>query len=60
MGTTAAATSDGVAERCSFYREVLAFYNTHPAVPRPHLMAGDFNNIEDAIDRLHQEKAILL
>ncbi|KAI0832658.1 Endonuclease/exonuclease/phosphatase, partial [Trametes gibbosa] len=47
-----APTSDGVAERCNFYQQVLRFYDTHPAVPPPHVMAGDFNNIEDAIDRL--------
>ncbi|KAI0769580.1 hypothetical protein BD413DRAFT_604740 [Trametes elegans] len=35
----------GVVERRAFFRN-------HPNAPCPHLMAGDFNNVEDSIDRL--------
>ncbi len=47
-----APTSSGAAERTQFYKEVLQYYEEHPNCARPHLMAGDFNNVEDAIDRL--------
>ncbi len=35
-----------------FFRDVRNYYEAHPDCPKPHLMAGDFNNVEDAIDRL--------
>ncbi len=47
-----APTSSGVAERKSFFDDVRAYYEGHPECPKPHLMAGDFNNVEDALDRL--------
>ncbi|TBU56131.1 Endonuclease/exonuclease/phosphatase [Dichomitus squalens] len=47
-----APTSDGIEERRCFFREVQTFYETNTTVPKPDLMAGDFNNVEDAIDRL--------
>ncbi|KAH9858141.1 Endonuclease/exonuclease/phosphatase [Lenzites betulinus] len=47
-----APTSDGIEERRAFFREVKNYYESHPATPRPHLMAGDFNNVEDRLDRL--------
>ncbi len=47
-----APTSNGTTERKLFFREVQEFYSGKPDFPRPHLMAGDFNNIEDHIDRL--------
>ncbi|KAI0324864.1 DNase I-like protein, partial [Cubamyces sp. BRFM 1775] len=47
-----APTSEGVAERRDFFEQVARFYETHPNVPTPHLVAGDFNNVEDMIDRL--------
>ncbi|KAH9855561.1 Endonuclease/exonuclease/phosphatase [Lenzites betulinus] len=47
-----APTSDGVDERREFFREVRRFYEARPALPCPHLMAGDFNNVEDSLDRL--------
>ncbi|KAI0822595.1 Endonuclease/exonuclease/phosphatase, partial [Trametes gibbosa] len=47
-----APTSDGVNERRNFFKKVREFYETHPAVRKPQLIAGDFNNTEDAIDRL--------
>ncbi len=47
-----APTSDGVGERICFFEEVCKYYDDRPNMPRPHLMAGDFNNVEDAIDRL--------
>ncbi len=47
-----APTSSGAAERSLFYGEVMKFYDDHPECPKPHLMAGDFNNVEDTLDRL--------
>ncbi|EIW58330.1 DNase I-like protein [Trametes versicolor FP-101664 SS1] len=46
-----APTSAGVAERRAFYQQVRDFYRTRPTVPKPDLMAGDFNNVEDVLDR---------
>ncbi len=47
-----APTSNGVNERKLFFKEVSAYYEAHPEFPKPHLMAGDFNTVEDKIDRL--------
>ncbi len=47
-----APTSNGVAERKLFFEEVSKYYDDHPQCPKPHLMAGDFNNVEDSVDRL--------
>ncbi|EIW52960.1 uncharacterized protein TRAVEDRAFT_134901, partial [Trametes versicolor FP-101664 SS1] len=47
-----ALTSDGVAERKAFFVKLRDFYENNPEVPKPHLMAGDFNNVEDQIDRI--------
>ncbi len=47
-----APTSNGAAERKRFFEEVRAFYEARPDFPKPHLMGGDFNNVEDIIDRL--------
>ncbi len=47
-----APTSNGVEERAEFFKDVRKFYECHPECPRPHLMAGDFNNVEDNLDRL--------
>ncbi len=47
-----APTSSGVSERKRFFDEVRNYYDTHPSCPRPHLMGGDFNNVEDKLDRL--------
>ncbi len=47
-----APTSAGATERKLFYEEVRKYYDDHPGCPRPHLMAGDFNNVEDLVDRL--------
>ncbi len=47
-----APTSKGAAERKLFFDEVREYYEARPAFPRPHLMAGDFNTVEDAFDRL--------
>ncbi len=47
-----APTSHGVGERKRFYKELCKYYHDHPSFPKPHLMAGDFNNVEDSIDRL--------
>ncbi|KAL1940025.1 hypothetical protein VTO73DRAFT_9360 [Trametes versicolor] len=46
-----APTSAGVGERTDFFKEVKRYYETHPHTLKPHLMAGDFNNVEDAMDR---------
>ncbi|OJT14554.1 Transposon TX1 uncharacterized 149 kDa protein [Trametes pubescens] len=47
-----APTSAGVADRCEFYERVSRYYEQNPDAPKPHLMAGDFNNVEDLWDRL--------
>ncbi len=47
-----APTSHGVAERQAFFEEVLRYYEEHPQCSKPQLMAGDFNNVEDGLDRL--------
>ncbi|KAI0703851.1 hypothetical protein C8T65DRAFT_741201 [Cerioporus squamosus] len=47
-----APTSNGMCERRRFFTDVQKFYEMHPECPKPHLMAGDFNNVEDSIDRL--------
>ncbi|KAH9858721.1 Endonuclease/exonuclease/phosphatase, partial [Lenzites betulinus] len=46
-----APTSAGSGERKDFFNQVTKFYEEHRDVKKPHLMAGDFNNIEDPIDR---------
>ncbi|RPD53727.1 DNase I-like protein, partial [Lentinus tigrinus ALCF2SS1-7] len=46
------APSDSDANRRTFFRAVKTYYETNANVPRPHLMAGDFNNVEDILDRL--------
>ncbi|KAI0743030.1 Endonuclease/exonuclease/phosphatase [Daedaleopsis nitida] len=47
-----APTSDGEAARRNFFEKVKDFYVSNPRTPRPNFMAGDFNNVEDDIDRL--------
>ncbi len=47
-----APTSSGIPERRRFYEEVRQYYENNPTCSKPHLMAGDFNNVEDTIDRL--------
>ncbi len=47
-----APTSSGVDERRRFFEEVRLYYESHPTLHKPDLMAGDFNNVEDALDRL--------
>ncbi|TFK79928.1 DNase I-like protein [Polyporus arcularius HHB13444] len=47
-----APTSHGIAERKLFFEEVRKYYEAHKECQKPHLMAGDFNNVEDSIDRL--------
>ncbi len=47
-----APTSNGVSEQKLFFKEVGKYYEDCPEHERPHLMAGDFNNVEDAVDRL--------
>ncbi|KAI9056417.1 DNase I-like protein, partial [Trametes sanguinea] len=47
-----APTSDGVEARRVFFQKVREHYEQNTALPRPHLMAGDFNNVEDRLDRI--------
>ncbi|RPD77087.1 DNase I-like protein, partial [Lentinus tigrinus ALCF2SS1-7] len=47
-----APTSEGVEERRNFFSQLKNFYESHPSCPKPDLLAGDFNNVEDAVDRL--------
>ncbi|KAI0746605.1 Endonuclease/exonuclease/phosphatase [Daedaleopsis nitida] len=47
-----APTSDGESARRQFFERVREFYLAHPRVLRPSMMAGDFNNVEDVVDRL--------
>ncbi len=47
-----APTSSGTTERKTFFETVKKYYEEHPQCPKPQLMAGDFNNVEDHIDRL--------
>lgn len=47
-----APTSAGAQERRQFFKAVEDWYNAHPTHPRPHIMAGDFNVVEDQIDRV--------
>ncbi|KAI0742778.1 Endonuclease/exonuclease/phosphatase, partial [Daedaleopsis nitida] len=47
-----APTSDGETTRRLFFKKVEDFYASHPQLPRPSVMAGDFNNLEDTVDRL--------
>ncbi|KAH9852133.1 Endonuclease/exonuclease/phosphatase, partial [Lenzites betulinus] len=46
-----APTSEGVAERAAFFREVKRKYEENPEWMKPQVMAGDFNNVESEIDR---------
>ncbi len=47
-----APTSNGAAERKRYFEEVRKFYEDNGEITRPHLMGGDFNNVEDPVDRL--------
>ncbi len=47
-----APTSNGPEERSLFFKELRQFYEHRPDFPRPQLMAGDFNNVKDSLDRL--------
>ncbi|OSD01783.1 DNase I-like protein, partial [Trametes coccinea BRFM310] len=49
-----APTSEGQAERASFFDEVERTYNEDASIPKPHIMAGDFNTTEDRKDRSPQ------
>lgn len=53
-----APTSNGAAERKRFFKEVCKYYEDHTDCPRPDLMAGDFNNVEDALDRLPMNEGV--
>ncbi len=47
-----APTSDGEAVRKDFFEKVSGYYSSHPRTPRPTVMAGDFNTVEDIVDRM--------
>ncbi|OSD02735.1 DNase I-like protein, partial [Trametes coccinea BRFM310] len=46
-----APTSNGQTERKTFFENVKTFYAENADVPKPHLMAGDFNVTESELDR---------
>ncbi|OJT10530.1 Transposon TX1 uncharacterized 149 kDa protein [Trametes pubescens] len=46
-----APTTAGTQERREFFLKAAEYYANNPTCPRPHVMAGDFNNVEDALDR---------
>ncbi|KAI0677139.1 Endonuclease/exonuclease/phosphatase [Trametes maxima] len=43
--------SEGVSERTAFFEHLEEYFSAKPGFPKPHIMAGDFNNAEDEIDR---------
>ncbi|KAI0323401.1 DNase I-like protein [Cubamyces sp. BRFM 1775] len=45
-------TPDGIEERRRFFQKLKHYYEHHPETPKPCIMAGDFNNVEEALDRL--------
>lgn len=47
-----APTSSGDEERRLFFHELREFYEMRRNFPKPGLIAGDFNNVEEAVDRL--------
>ncbi|TBU24912.1 Endonuclease/exonuclease/phosphatase, partial [Dichomitus squalens] len=47
-----APSSEGAQARTSFFQQVGETYLQGRNIARPQLMAGDFNNIEDVVDRL--------
>ncbi|KAL1676570.1 Endonuclease/exonuclease/phosphatase, partial [Schizophyllum commune] len=46
------APSSGPNERSTFFKQVQDFYKTRTHLARPQVMGGDFNNVEDGIDKL--------
>ncbi|KAF9028477.1 DNase I-like protein [Hymenopellis radicata] len=46
------APNSSPAVNAEFWKKVLTFYETHPNVPRPDLLGGDTNLVEEGIDRL--------
>ncbi|KAI0738786.1 DNase I-like protein [Daedaleopsis nitida] len=47
-----APTSEGEGVRRRFFESVRKYYDENQTVARPDLMGGDFNNVEDPIDRI--------
>ncbi len=45
-------TPSDASENKKFWEEIEAYYLRHPRAPKPDFMVGDFNMVEDAIDRL--------
>jgi exonuclease III len=41
-----------VADNAKFWKDIEAYFNTHPDLQKPDIMGGDLNMVEDAIDRL--------
>lgn len=39
-------------ENRDFWKTILTYFQEHPNIPKPDIMAGDFNMVDDAIDRL--------
>ncbi|KAL1761248.1 Endonuclease/exonuclease/phosphatase, partial [Schizophyllum commune] len=46
------APASGPAERTAFFEQVNEYFRSHTNLAKPHAMAGDFNVLEDSIDRL--------
>ncbi|KAJ7133771.1 Endonuclease/exonuclease/phosphatase, partial [Mycena crocata] len=46
-------------ENAEFWEKIEAYFDAHPNVPKPDIMGGDCNMVEDAIDRLpmHEDKS---
>ncbi|KAL1751054.1 Endonuclease/exonuclease/phosphatase, partial [Schizophyllum commune] len=44
------APSDRPSQRRDFFKRLREFFETHNDIPKPHVMAGDFNMTEDALD----------
>jgi exonuclease III len=39
-------------ENAQFWTKITAHYKNHPSEPKPSVIMGDFNAVEEAIDRL--------
>ncbi|RPD55590.1 DNase I-like protein, partial [Lentinus tigrinus ALCF2SS1-7] len=52
------APSESDTARQSFFRTIKTYYEMNTHMPRPDLMAGDFNNVEDVLDRIPVRESI--
>ncbi|KAL1738688.1 Endonuclease/exonuclease/phosphatase, partial [Schizophyllum fasciatum] len=44
------APADGASDRRAFFRRIREYFEERPDMPRPHVVAGDFNMLETEID----------